>query len=282
MSLLTNLPSSVLIGLAAFWGAWVGSFLNVVVHRLPRMIEAAERPPGEHPEEGQGAETYNLAWPGSHCPACKAPIRARHNIPLVGWLWLRGRCADCRAAIPVRYPLLELAGAIACGVAIAHFGVSFQGLAAAAVLCALLALAVIDLEHYLLPDAIVLPLLWLGLIANSFGLFVELEMAVWSAAGGYVAMRILGETWTRLRGVEALGRGDCKLIAAVGAWLGFHAVAGTLVVAGLVTAIFGIIRNRNYRNPVPFGPGIAVGMAIMLLIDFAEFHHSLLRNLLLL
>lgn len=275
MSLLADLPHAAWIAVAAFWGAWVGSFLNVVVHRLPRMIameEAAFRDPADPADP---APAYNLAWPGSHCPDCQAPIRMRHNLPLVGWLWLRGRCADCHAPISLRYPLLELAGAAACGIAVAHFGAGLQGLAGAVALCALLALAAIDLEHYLLPDAVVLPLLWLGLIANGFGLFVAPEAAVWGAAAGYAGLRLLAEVWTRLRGVEALGRGDCKLAAAVGAWLGIQGLADALVLAGAGTAVFGVFKGLRRQDPVPFGPGIAAGMALALMM-----HPEGLRGLL--
>ena len=280
MSTLNVLPPAVLIAFAAFSGAWIGSFLNVVVHRLPRMLAADEMAPETGDEsrtqDAADAPVYNLAWPGSHCPACRAPIRARHNLPLVGWLWLRGRCADCSAPIPVRYPLLELAGAMACGVAIARFGLSAQGLAAAGVLCTLLALAVIDLEHYLLPDSIVLPLLWLGLITSTFGVFIGLQAAVWGAVAGYVSLRVLGDVWTRLRGVESLGRGDCKLAGAVGAWLGIAGLAEVLVLAGLGTAVFGMAGKRGRQSPLPFGPGIAVGMALVLLMQPGGFRALLL------
>lgn len=257
MSLLSELPTAAWIGFAAFLGAWVGSFLNVVVHRLPRMIAADEAVPTEK-------SVYNLAWPGSHCPTCSSPVRMRHNLPLVGWLSLRGRCADCRAPISVRYPLLELAAAFACGLAVVRFGANFQCIAAVVVLCSLLALAVIDLEHYLLPDAIVLPLLWLGLIVNSFDLFIEAEEAVLSAAASYAGLRLLAGVWTRLRGVESLGRGDCKLAAVVGAWLGLEALAEVLVLASVGTVVVGILKGLRSQDPLPFGPGIAAGMAFVL------------------
>ncbi len=258
------------IALAVFAGAWVGSFLNVVVHRLPRMVSDSPMP-----EETSGMELadsservpYNLAWPGSHCPACRAPVRARHNIPVFGWLWLRGRCADCQAPIPLRYPLLELGAAIACGLAVVFFGLTLAGLAASVLLCSLLALAVLDLEHWWLPDVIVLPLVWAGLLINSIGLLASLESAVWGAVIGYGLLRLLATVWGRFRETEALGLGDCKLAAAIGAWLGWPGLAATLMLAGFGTAFAGLFAGRRAKDPLPFGPGLAAASAVVLFLQ---------------
>ncbi|MXY15333.1 MAG: prepilin peptidase [Proteobacteria bacterium] len=258
-------PAGGWIAIATVLGALVGSFLNVVVHRLPKMMGAGSEEGGETPSEAlSGTTPYNLAQPGSHCPSCQAPVRARHNIPLVSWVWLRGRCADCQARIPLRYPLLELGSAVACGAAIAHFGPTLEGLAVVVLLCSLLALAVIDLEHFLLPDQIVLPLLWVGLLVNSGSLVTGLEAAIWGAAVGYCALYALNTVWRRFRQVEALGLGDCKLAAAIGAWLGLSGLATTLLLAGLGTAIIGIILRQPANSSVPFGPGLAAGCVIVL------------------
>ena len=260
---LSVFPPAAWVAIVAFLGAWVGSFLNVVVHRLPRMIMEPEAPEGATAEH---AKPYNLLWPPSHCPACRAPVRMRHNIPIFGWLWLRGRCADCKAPISVRYLLLELAGAIIGGVTTAHFGLTSEAFVSIVLLCALATLAVIDLEHYLLPDAIVLPLIWAGLIVNSTGLLAGLESAVWGAAAGYILLRLLAEVWQRLRGSEALGLGDCKLAAALGAWLGWSGLGVALFLAGLCTVAVGLLAKRQRTDILPFGPGLAVGGMMALFI----------------
>ena len=198
-------------------------------------------------------------------------MRWYHNIPIISWLWLRGTCPDCDSAIPVRYLLLEIAGAIVCGAAVARFGPTLEAVAAATLLCSLLVLAFIDLEHWLLPDAIVLPLIWLGLLANSFTLFTDLESAVWGAAAGYLALRLLGAVWSRLRGVEALGRGDCKLAAALGAWMGWPGLAVALFLASLGTVLVGLVTRRRMTDPLPFGPGLAVAGTLVLLIRSENF-----------
>ena len=252
-------PPAVWVAIVAFLGAWVGSFLNVVVHRLPRMIIASE-------SAAENSKPYNLLWPPSHCPACRAPVRIRHNIPIFGWLWLRGRCADCKTPISTRYLLLELAGAVIGGAATAHFGLVPEAFAAIVLLCALAALAVIDMEHFLLPDAIVLPLVWVGLLVNSVGLITGLESAVWGAAAGYVLLRVLAEAWQRLRGVEALGLGDCKLAAALGAWLGWPGLGVALFLAGLSTVVVGVLARRRAAELLPFGPGLAVGGMVTLFL----------------
>ncbi len=253
-------PLGVWIAIVAFFGAWVGSFLNVVVHRLPRMIVELEA------SEVESSEPYNLLWPSSHCPTCRAPVRMRHNIPIFGWLCLRGRCADCKAPIPARYPLLELAGAVIGGAATAHFGLVPEAFAAIVLLCALAALAVIDMENFLLPDAIVLPLIWAGLLVNSAGLITGLESAVWGATAGYVLLRFLAEVWKRMRGIEALGLGDCKLAAALGAWLGWPGLGVALFLAGLSTVVAGVLVRHQTDELLPFGPGLAVGGMVALFL----------------
>lgn len=250
---------------AAVVGLCVGSFLNVVIHRLPRMMEAQWRADcaeleGRAPPEG---EPFNLVRPRSRCPACGTPIRAIHNIPLVGWLALRGKCAACKAPISLRYPAVELlAGAIAV-LAAWRFGYS-PALAAALVYAwALLALAFIDFDTQLLPDDITLPLLWLGLLANAFGLFVDLRSAVFGAAAGYLVLWSVYWAFRLLAGKEGMGFGDFKLLAAIGAWTGWQVLPFAVLVSAGLGAVIGSIAlwlSRSGRDTrIPFGPFLAFG-----------------------
>ena len=250
-------PAGFWIAVAAVVGASIGSFLNVVAYRLPRMLELVEGAPDGH-------ETYNLAQPGSHCPACQSPIKLRNNIPIFSWLILRGRCPDCSERISVRYPLMEIVAAAAFAAVVWHWGVSFEALAVLVFVSMSLVLAMIDLEHTLLPDALVFPLLWLGLIVNGISPFVPLEMALWGAVVGYVSLRLLGWFWEKIRGMEALGRGDCKLAAALGAWVGLHGLAIVLFVGSLATAIAGLVMRRGMRGTLPLGPGLVAGGVLVM------------------
>lgn len=253
---------------AGLVGLIVGSFLNVVVHRLPLMMMASWRRDasevlGMEPRDGppDPVERVNLVTPRSRCPHCKSPITALQNIPLVSYLWLRGRCANCRARIPVRYPAVELL----CGllsVAVAwHFGATAQTLAALILTWSLLAAAVIDMQHQLLPDAIVLPILWLGLLANLFGLFATATSALIGAMAGYMALWLVFQLFRLATGKEGMGYGDFKLLALLGAWLGWQYLPAVIVIASAVGALSGIAMmagGRMTRNvPIPFGPFLA-------------------------
>jgi leader peptidase (prepilin peptidase)/N-methyltransferase len=244
-------------------GLIVGSFLNVVIHRLPKMMERQwERECaellGEHISE---ATPYSLAFPGSHCPSCNAEITALQNIPVVSYLLLRGRCANCRVSIPICYPLIELTTALVwvlCGLA---FGVS-NALAAAMLLTAvLISLTAIDLDHQLLPDSLTLPLLWVGLLINMNATFVTLESAVLGAVFGYLSLWSVYWLFKVITGKEGMGYGDFKLLAALGAWFGLSALPTIVLLSSLVGAIVGlglIATGRQSREtPMPFGPFLA-------------------------
>ena len=249
-------------------GLVVGSFLNVVIHRLPKMMERQwERECAEFVgEEFRGEELhetkpYSLAFPGSHCPSCGTEITALQNIPVLSYLFLRGRCANCGVAISVRYPLVELLTAaiwILCGLS---FGVS-NALAAAMFLTGvLIALTAIDLDHQLLPDSLTLPLLWVGLLINIDATFVSLESAVLGAVFGYLCLWSVYWLFKIITGKEGMGYGDFKLLAALGAWFGLSALPTIVLLSSLVGAVIGIaliVTGRQSREtPMPFGPFLA-------------------------
>lgn len=235
----------------------VGSFLNVVIYRLPLTIL--------HPEQ-----QLNLALPRSHCPQCKTPLRIRDNIPLISWLMLRGRCHHCSQAISVRYPATEVATLLV-SLVLAWLLPWDITLFAALLLCwILLALTLIDIEHQLLPDVLTLSLLWLGLLLQVFALLPgSLSDAVLGAAAGYLSLWLLASGYRYWRGIDALGLGDAKLLAALGAWLGWQALPTILLiaaVAGIATALLRyLLFKRPLNQPLPFGPMLALaGIAIFI------------------
>lgn len=249
-------------------GLCVGSFLNVVVHRLPKMMEAEWRADcaeldGRDGREPEPAEPYNLMTPRSRCPACAAPITALQNIPVVSWLVLGGKCASCRAPISARYPLVELlTGAISALLAWCY-GFSVLLPFALVFAWALIASAFIDLDTQLLPDRITLPLLWLGLLVNLPGTFVDLPSAVLGAAAGYLLLWSVYWTFKLLAKKEGMGFGDFKLLAAVGAWTGWQAIPLALLVSaglGTVVGLLGIVfAGKDRETRIPFGPYLAIG-----------------------
>jgi leader peptidase (prepilin peptidase) / N-methyltransferase len=253
----------VFIALASLLGLFVGSFLNVVIHRLPQMMErdwhaqAAELR-GEDPPR---LERFNLATPRSRCPHCGHLITALENIPVVSYILLRGRCRHCGAGISKRYPVVEAFSAVLSGFAAWHFGFGLQALGALLFIWALLALAFIDLDTQLLPDDITLPLLWLGLLFNLGGTFTDLASAVIGAIAGYLALWSVYWAFKLATGKEGMGYGDFKLLAAIGAWLGWQVLPLTILLSSLVGAAVGvglIVLARHGRNvPIPFGPYLA-------------------------
>jgi leader peptidase (prepilin peptidase) / N-methyltransferase len=267
MEYLELLKSSplVLATTVAFVGLCVGSFLNVVIHRLPRMMEAQWRAECAELDgrESAPAERLDLMYPPSRCPSCGTPIRAIQNIPVVSWLALRGKCAACKAPISMRYPAVELlAGAIAVLVA-SRFGYSAALLYGLVFAWAMIALAFIDFDTQLLPDDITLPLLWLGLLVNAFGVFVDLRSAVLGAAAGYLILWLVYWGFRLLVGKEGMGFGDFKLLAAIGAWIGWQVLPFVILVsAGLGAVIGGIglaMARQGRDTRIPFGPFLALG-----------------------
>ena len=255
---------------AGLLGLVVGSFLNVVIHRLPIMMErdwAAQcaELKGDTPPI---FEALSLARPGSRCPQCGRSITALENIPVISWLLLRGRCKGCAARISFRYPLVEGLTALLFAFAAWHFGFTVAGLGALVFVAALVALTGIDFDTQLLPDDITLPLLWLGLGLNAFSVYTDLKSAVIGAMAGYLALWSVYWLFKLATGKEGMGYGDFKLLAALGAWLGWQMLPLTILLSSLVGAVIGIalmVFARHGRNvPIPFGPYLAVAGAIAL------------------
>jgi leader peptidase (prepilin peptidase)/N-methyltransferase len=258
-------PAAVLLGLA------VGSFLNVVIHRLPRMMErgwmaeCAELR-GETPPP---AEKLTLATPRSRCPHCGHGITALENVPILSYLFLGGRCRACRARISLRYPLVEALSGLLSGYAAWRFGASWAGAGALLFIWGMIALAFIDFDTQLLPDSITLPLLWAGLLLNLDGTFADkLSSAVIGAAAGYLSLWAVYWVFKLATGKEGMGYGDFKLLAAIGAWLGWQMLPLTILASSMVGAVVGIaliVFARHGRNiPIPFGPYLAAAGIIAL------------------
>jgi len=253
-------------------GLCVGSFLNVVIHRLPKMLDRGWRAQcaelsGEPPPE---LPPYNLITPRSECPACGHRIAAFENIPVLSFLFLRGRCSACAAPISARYPFIELLTGALTIAAVLRFGVTPTAAAACLLIWSLIALTFIDFDTQLLPDSITLPLLWTGLLANVAGFVpgVSLRDAVVGAIAGYVALWTIYWLFKLVRGKEGMGYGDFKLLAALGAWLGWQMLPLIVLLSSFVGAIIGIglvvFRGRDHQIPLAFGPYLAIAGVIAL------------------
>lgn len=261
------LPWAVLLA-----GLCIGSFLNVVIHRLPKMMERDWREQCAElagtPAPSAPMERYNLVVPRSACPACGHRITALQNVPVLSWLTLRGKCAACGARISVRYPVVELAAGLIGAYAAWRYGPTLQALGAMAFGWALLALAVIDLDTQLLPDDITLPLLWAGLLLNLGGTFVPLRSAVIGAVAGYLALWLVYWAFKLATGKEGMGFGDFKLLAAIGAWLGWQKLPLVILLSSVVGAAVGIalivLARHGREKPIPFGPYLAAAGFIAL------------------
>ncbi|MEM6406670.1 MAG: A24 family peptidase [Pseudomonadota bacterium] len=264
-------------GFAILLGLIIGSFLNVLVIRLPQKI-CTTPADSEYPANTRrlwfGLDY--LIWPGSHCVQCRHSLRPWHNIPIISWLWLRGRCAHCAVYISPRYPLLEAATALATWLTISHFGLHITTVYACVFVWYLLALSLIDWDTQLLPDQLTLSLLWLGLIANLGQTFTTLESAVIGAIAGYVSLWLVFHLFHLVTGKYGLGYGDFKLYAAFGAWLGWELLPQILLFASLSGAILGIglilLRRQDRQAPMPFGPHLAAAGCLALFYG-ADINH---------
>ena len=278
VALLYSSSPALFAGSVFLLGLIIGSFLNVVIYRLPIILErewrsqatevlstssASEGPPPAPP-----LDRFTLSTPRSACPKCKAPITALQNIPVVSWLALRGRCASCKARISARYPLVELATGVLSAWVAWHFGFGAPAACALLVTWALIALTGIDIDHQLLPDNISLPLMWAGLLASvavgsvtGAALPVSPKDAIIGAAAGYISLWLVFHAFKLVTGKEGMGYGDFKLFAALGAWLGWKVLPLVIVLSAATGAVLGIfmiaVKGRDRRVPMPFGPYLA-------------------------
>lgn len=246
-------------------GLMIGSFLNVVIHRLPRMMELAwqaERLEAEGKPQPEQTR-YNLVTPRSRCPHCQHAIGAMENIPVVSYLLLGGKCRQCKTKISPRYPLVEIFTAALTGLASWHFGYSSLAVASWFIIFALIALTFIDLDTHLLPDDITLPLLWAGLLFNINDGFTDLTSAVAGAAAGYLALWSVYWLFKLVTGKEGMGYGDFKLLAALGAWFGWQLLPAVILLSSIAGSIIGIslivLTKHGRETPIPFGPYLALG-----------------------
>jgi leader peptidase (prepilin peptidase)/N-methyltransferase len=259
-----------LVSVAVLLGLVAGSFLNVVIHRLPKMMERQWR--AECAELGgtspAASEPYNLMVPRSACPQCGHAITALENIPIASYVALGGRCSACKKAISLRYPVVEGLVAAVSGYVAWRYGFSVATLGALLFVWAMVALAFIDLDTFYLPDNITLPLLWVGLLFNTGAVFIDLRSAVIGAAAGYIALWSVYWIFKLATGKEGMGYGDFKLLAAIGAWLGWKMLPLVILLSSVVGAVIGIalvVFARHGRNvPIPFGPYLAAAGVIAL------------------
>ena len=250
---------------AAALGLLIGSFLNVVILRLPRRLEWQWK--RDSLEVLGEPEIYDPPPPGivverSHCPHCKHQLSWWENIPVVSWLMLRGRCRSCHARISIQYPLVELLTMLLVLCCVWQFGFGWKGFGAIVFTCLLIALSGIDLRTQLLPDSLTLPLLWLGLVASVDNLFISSKHALVGAIIGYLSLWSVWWLFKQLTGKEGMGHGDFKLLAAMGAWFGLQGILPTILLSSLVGAIIGSIwltaKGRDRATPIPFGPYLAI------------------------
>jgi leader peptidase (prepilin peptidase)/N-methyltransferase len=271
VSFFTDYPEFFLL-IVAIVSLFIGSFLNVVIYRLPRMMEHSWSEEcriylGLKPHTD--AETLNLCLPLSHCPQCKTPIRPWHNIPLFSYFWLQGKCSTCKARISMRYPLVEGLTCIVSVYVAWKFGVSWQTAAALLFTWICVAMTFIDLDHHLLPDQLTLTLLWLGLFSSTYGLFCDSHDAIIGAIAGYIIFAATQWIFEWATGKNGMGQGDVKFLAALGAFLGWQMLPLIILLASISGVIFAVTHmfiKRNFKSvPLPFGPYLAVAGWVALL-----------------
>ena len=277
--LFTQAPT-VFIAVAFAFALMIGSFLNVVIYRLPLMMQRdwheqcddLSKEPAPDLPEGK----FNLVVPRSRCPSCGAPIKAWQNIPVLSYLLLGAHCSNCRQSISVRYPLVETLTAILAAICAWHFGFGWEALMAIGLTCVLVVISLIDFDHQIIPDSIVMPLLWVGLtmslfhpLAGADTLFISPQDAIVGAVAGYLSLWSVYQLFKLVTGKEGMGYGDFKLLAALGAWLGWQALPTIILMSAVVGAVIGIalivFRGRDRQIPIPFGPYLAAAGWIVML-----------------
>lgn len=272
-----NSNQTFFFGVTFIFSLMIGSFLNVVIFRLPKMLEQGWKKECREfladelakPKSQNEEEFITLSTPSSSCPSCQHKIRFYENIPVISWLVLRGKCSKCRSKISLRYPLVELTTAILSVVIAAHFGVTFTTLFLLILTWGLVCLTLIDFDHMLLPDQITLPLLWLGLLVNLNGAIVPLSDSVIGAVAGYMSLFSIFWLFKLITGKEGMGHGDFKLVAVFGAWIGWQLLPLLILMASAVGAVIGIsmmmFKNHQREQAIPFGPYLAIAGWITLL-----------------
>ncbi|MGI1678433.1 MAG: A24 family peptidase [Cellvibrionaceae bacterium] len=273
---INQVPFELIITFSIILGLLIGSFLNVVIHRLPIMLQNSWKSDccelleiKQSEEKNVSApSTYNLLFPSSSCPNCKHKIRSWENIPVISYLFLKGKCSGCKNPISARYPIIEAVTGVLSGLIIYNFGATIEGGLLLMLVWSLIALTMIDIDTQLLPDNITLPLLWLGILVNSFEIFSSLEDAVYGAIAGYLSLWSVFWAFKILTKKEGMGYGDFKLLAAFGAWLGWQALPLIILLSSFVGAVIGIagilILGRDKNIPIPFGPYLAIAGLIAL------------------
>lgn len=260
---------------AALLGLFIGSFLNVVIYRLPIMLEREWKQQccellEQEPTEEAAPARFNLFVPRSRCPSCKTMIRSFENIPVLSFLLKKGKCQHCDASISLQYPLVELFTAILTGLVAYKYGFGLQAFAAILLTWSLIALAVIDFNTTLLPDNITLPFLWFGILVNYFGIFCSLQDSVMGAIVGYMSLWLVFHIFKLITGKDGMGFGDFKLLALLGAWLGWQYILPIILISSVVGSIIGIFlivtKLLPRDKPTPFGPYLALGGIICLLL----------------
>jgi len=251
------------ITIISIFGLLVGSFLNVVIYRLPIMMERDWRSQCDdlNNQTSELTAPFTLSVPRSRCPQCNHAITALENVPLISYLFLGGKCKKCKAAISKRYPLTEALSGLLSGIVAWHFGFEWACLGALLLTWSLIALTFIDIDHQLLPDNITLPLMWLGIVFNIFAVYTDLASSVIGAIAGYMSLWLVFHGFKLVTGKEGMGYGDFKLLAVLGAWFGWLILPSIILLSSLVGAIVGItlilFRQHERNTPIPFGPYLA-------------------------
>lgn len=274
IAIIANQPIYLLL-LAAVLGLVVGSFLNVVIYRLPLMLfrewreQCTEFMAEDHSKITALPSNFSLLRPASHCPNCQRPVRAYENIPVISYLWLRGRCPGCQQPISYRYPGMEIAACLSSLIVAYYFGFGWPLLAALIFTWVLLCITMIDIDHQIIPDNLSLPGLWLGLAVNLFQVFTTPQSAIVGAMVGYSSLWLLTYGYKLLTGKVGMGHGDFKLFAMLGAWLGWQMLPLIILLSSLVGTVIGItillVRRQNHNTPLPFGPYLAIAGWIALI-----------------
>jgi len=260
-------------------GLIIGSFLNVVIHRLPKMLMCewsrdcinflGEQDESFTYKKSTSTSPYNLAFPASSCPNCDHKITVLENIPILSYLFLKGQCSECKTGISIRYPLIELLSGILTLVVILHFGLTYQSLFALVLTWNLIALSGIDFDYQYLPDSLTLPFIWLGLLLNSFSLYTDLNSAVIGAIAGYLSLWSIYHLFKLITKKEGMGFGDFKLLAVFGAWFGWQSLAAIIMLSSIAGALIGIglilFKNQSLSKKIPFGPYLAIAGWIFML-----------------